>query len=554
MSSMVTHGYQHFRAPQQPGSATIIPAVPELLDVLTGKEAHAHVAPSLEFCGKTWETARRQARQEAIELAVGFTSAYRELPEVAKRVPGEGVLPAIVMSGHQPELFHAGVWFKNFLISQLAAQSGAIAINFLVDNDLCRNAAIRVPSVGANGSVVAQSIPFDTQRDSVPWELRQLNSRELWDSFPKRVLESLLPHHYTTLLSEIWPDAIAAVRRSNRIGLAIAEARHKLEEQLGLNTLEVPSSSLVNTRAFARFSIQVLSELPRFHAVYNDQLTNYRTAHHIRNRAHPVPMLEESDGWLEAPWWIYRTAAPHRQKMWVRLLNDQLLLSDRAGWQAVIEGRLDCDNAASQWMDFHVDGVCLRPRALLTTMYMRMFLSDLFVHGIGGGKYDQLTDAIMADFFGVQPPLMAVATATMHLPITNPLLDKGSSATTEFEIRRERDILWQLKFHADQVSDGSNELAPTNELAGQVEELSQRKQQLLANIPPRGEKWEWHREMTAINKRLSELATPQLNASRAKIDRLNALERQQRILESREYSFCLFPRESLAATLHQLSN
>jgi hypothetical protein len=558
MSSLVADEYQQYRAPQENESATVIPSQLELVDRLKRLESgEPPQSIPLEFCGKSWEVAREQARREAVDLAMAFTAAYRELPSTVAtwRENANEKLPAIVMSGHQPELFHAGVWFKNFLISQVASQAGAIAINFLVDNDLCRNAAIRVPSMAANGSIIAQSVPFDSQRDSVPWELRRLNSRDTWDSFADRVLDNLLPRSYTPLLSELWPHAIAAVRRCDRLGLAIAEARHKLEEQVGLQTLEIPSSSLVGTRAFARFSIQLLSELPRFQAVYNHQLANYRVAHHIRNHAHPVPTLEQSNGWLEAPWWVYRTAAPQRQKMWVRLQNDQLLLSDRAGWQAVIEGRLDCDQAASQWMDFQSDGICLRPRALLTTMYMRMFISDLFVHGIGGGKYDQLTDAIMREFFGVQPPLMAVATATMRLPITSPLAATGDSATTESELRRERESAWQLKFHADQLPpsrlDGDN--ASANPNAEEIEALTARKQALLANIPPRGEKWEWHREITAVNKRLSELAAPQLSESRAKIDRLNSIERQQRVLESREYSFSLFPRDMLATALHRLS-
>ena len=31
-------------------------------------------------------------------------------------------------------------------------------------------------------------------------------------------------------------------------------------------------------------------------------------------------------------------------------------------------------------------------------------LSDLFIHGIGGAKYDELTDEIIRRFFGIEPP------------------------------------------------------------------------------------------------------------------------------------------------------
>ncbi len=50
-------------------------------------------------------------------------------------------------------------------------------------------------------------------------------------------------------------------------------------------------------------------------------------------------------------------------------------------------------------------------------MFARLVLSDVFIHGIGGAKYDQLTDAIVRRFFGVEPPGYLVATATLKLPL-----------------------------------------------------------------------------------------------------------------------------------------
>ncbi len=218
------------------------------------------------------------------------------------------------------------------------------------------------------------------------------------------------------LVTELWRYAEEAVQRSGRIGWALAEARHRLEDEIGLQTLEVPLSQLASTRAFARFSIQLLTELPRLQSVYNAQRDTYRAAHRIRSSAHPVPVLEQQNGWLEAPWWIYRSDAPKRQRLWVKMVDNQLQLSDGGSWQVSIDGRLESDEAAEQWMQLASQGVCLRPRALLTTMFLRLIVGDAFIHGIGGGKYDQLTDAIIQEFFGVTPPPVIVASATMRLP------------------------------------------------------------------------------------------------------------------------------------------
>jgi hypothetical protein len=502
MSVAATGQYQQYAAPSRPGEALVFPQRSELLENLAppGFLGSGH---GIEFCGKPLDVVRDEARREVLEQAVRYTQAYRDIPLLDwKRHP----LPELILSGHQPELFHCGVWFKNFLLSSLARQSGAIGINFLVDNDLCRSTAIRVPTMRSGGALGGldnpaelpelslRSVPFDAPHGPIPWELRGLESMDTWRAFPQAVDQALLPGAERPLLFDCWPAAIEAVQRSDRPGLAIAEMRHKLEQSIGLETLEVPLSHLVSTRAFARFSIQLLSELPRLQEIYNARLVDYRRAHRIRSHAHPVPALAQEHGWLEAPWWIYRREAPARHALWVRLLNDQLILSDRAGWQTTIDGRLDCDNASSQWLELALEGVCLRPRALLTTMYLRLMVSDLFIHGIGGGKYDQLTDGIVRDFFGISPSAMAVATATLHLPYNSPWPTQLGVEPVDLagHTAAVRDKLWQLKYHADQVSHLETD---------EQRHLAAQKQALLANIPPRGEKWRWHREMTAINKR-----------------------------------------------------
>jgi hypothetical protein len=107
-----------------------------------------------------------------------------------------------------------------------------------------------------------------------------------------------------------------------------------------------------------------------------------------------------------------------------------------------------------------------------------------------------------------------------------------------------RDKLWQFKHHADQISDLETD---------EQRQLAVQKQALLANIPPRGEKWRWHREMTAINKRLSELAASQAELSRKELEQLAKQERDQRVLQSRELSFCLFPLETVSRQLAELA-
>src|SRR5690606_17436002 len=65
-------------------------------------------------------------------------------------------------------------------------------------------------------------------------------------------------------------------------------------------------------------------------------------------------------------------------------------------------------------------GVRFRTRALTTTLFARLFLAGLFVHGLGGAKYDEMTDRIIARFFGVPVPEYATVSASMYLPFAPP--------------------------------------------------------------------------------------------------------------------------------------
>src|SRR3970282_1495276 len=58
----------------------------------------------------------------------------------------------------------------------------------------------------------------------------------------------------------------------------------------------------------------------------------------------------------------------------------------------------------------------LRPRALTLTAFLRLLVVDLFIHGVSGGRYDRVTDAVTAEVFGVAPPIYAVPSATLYPP------------------------------------------------------------------------------------------------------------------------------------------
>lgn len=61
----------------------------------------------------------------------------------------------------------------------------------------------------------------------------------------------------------------------------------------------------------------------------------------------------------------------------------------------------------------------LAPKALLLTGLLRLGACDLFIHGTGGGVYDRVTEAWLADWLGVELAPMLVVSATLTLPLTD---------------------------------------------------------------------------------------------------------------------------------------
>ncbi len=121
--------------------------------------------------------------------------------------------------------------------------------------------------------------------------------------------------------------------------------------------------------------------------------------------------------------------------------------------------------AAASWEALVRQGVNIRPRALTTTILMRVFVADVFVHGIGGAKYDEVTDRIIRAFYGVEPAPYATISASLMLDWPFEPADHGDLRILE---RRMRDIRYNPQYFVGQRTD---ETARIHELLEEKDEL-----------------------------------------------------------------------------------
>ncbi|MDA0284918.1 MAG: hypothetical protein O3B86_16345 [Planctomycetota bacterium] len=542
------------RVPREDGTFLIRPdpvAISALIEQLRHRDELRDEADCRILNRQLFEF-RNQARREIVAAATQWTSDL-----LGRHSDGSATGP-LVMTGHQPELFHPGVFAKNIATSELANRAGGVGLNLVVDNDLMASTRIRVP-VGNRNKPGITALEFDESREPLPWEEARVVNLPLLNSFSDRVSDVMSHWQIEPLVTQFWPTVVAQAEKGSNSGKAASLAecltagRATLERDLGLGNLELPISRLCETDTFRAFAAHILLNASKFCKVYNQVLTEYRRIHRLRSTSHPVPELQIQNGWCETPFWIWRADDPRRGRLFVRQSGDTIVFAtapDESTAVASLSLNPDSDwtEAVVAMRKLRDAGLRLRTRALTTTLFSRLCLCDLFIHGIGGAKYDALTDHIAFRFFGRSLPTYLTLSATTWLPIGDP------HTATDSDVARLRQMLRELQQNP-QRHVGSNLSVDAQSLV--AEKLSLIAQQnssdasgSAATSSARGHTR--YRRFPEINRALAKLTQRQQHRIREEL----ALTEQQlaanRILTSRECSLCLYPAESIHRMIDNL--
>src|SRR5262245_40657996 len=157
------------RAPQADATFVAQPSLGEACEIASAN--HVQLATEeLDLQGRTLAALRLWTRREALRAAREYTREVLGNPgDEAAATAGDDA--TIFVGGHQPALFHAGVWVKNFIVDRLARVEGGVGLNLVVDNDALTATSVAVPG-GSRDAPRLEQLPFDISRPSQPWEER----------------------------------------------------------------------------------------------------------------------------------------------------------------------------------------------------------------------------------------------------------------------------------------------------------------------------------------------------------------------------------------------
>ena len=506
----MSHSFDQLAVPLTNGSILALPPVEEYAAAAL---RNASINGGILVDGEPLSTFRRQAGACAIAAAREYTLSLGLDPG-----PEENPSAPVIGSGHQPVTFHPGVMIKPVAMVRAARRMGAAPLFITVDSDDFRAEYVLLPSMDS-GRLEKIEFPLFPIKKHCLYETAVAEPPEVMlDRFeamagflahprlerPRRAMEGYLETLRKTRLD--FPDYVSRAIVTRRAWMA--------PDVDGFP--ELPVSILSRQQPFLRFARHVMAGIVRFAAEYNRALDEYRLERKLRYPANPFPNLESGPGLIQAPFWVIESG--ERRKLFVRVdngLGAALVMENRKElpMEAVLEGKVE-----------------IRPKAITLSLYLRLAVTGLFIHGVGGARYDHVTDAVMERYFGASPPESACLSATLWIDVPG---EDPRQEIAEAE-RRIRD----MEQHPEKAGAGRRG----------VERLASMKEELVGEIknPGAGKKSLGIR-IRELNQQMAALLSTERQTLVERLETLAPVELERQAAQARDYPFCLYSREALLA-------
>jgi len=518
------------RVPRRHGEILIEPTVGEqekyLLSIKPGSVFDTLPEP--------WKTLSRLARKEFLESARAFARA------TGFSAPDESQLAKRwIVTGHQVEFYHAGVWAKVLFAAHLARRTNSAAFDLLVDHDVVETMGFGVPC-RAGGRWLRETIAW-SDAGILPAEFLQAPGHEIRKAWMGKIRKR------SAVFSDALGFTLHQLDASELTGYTpwMSQARRRLELKMDVHVPHVRCSDLCSGTAWAGFVLSWIRHADAWTTAYNSALNDYRRIKNIKNSGQPMPNLETNERYLELPFWIYSQNSARQ-----RLLFDQAggkLIGSGSGTEtfeltALMQG--DLIGATQQFAQKLIRaGLLIRPRALTLTLFIRLLVSDLFIHGIGGAIYDQITDEFMKQTFGVLKAYSCVSAGWL-LELSN-----GAQAGDVGFLRGQKHHLLHnpqlIQTHTRE--DNVELIKQRSELITEIETLLQADREKTGHShgPNRKDRADKFQGLHRVNGKLIELRQAEIARLDQQIAAAQAASRDYAVTHWREYYFAMHSFESL---------
>jgi len=542
-----------------------IDCIPDLLNININRIQNY----KFEINGIPFKVLREKTREELLHNAVRYTNAVKSLirnqPESClcvsnstrkgptsqafqdKLYINERALDResiknipIIQTGHEPIFYYPGVWIKNHLIQHLARKLGGIGINMIVDNDTCNRGFIYIPALSEKPASI-RKVALIKNKDNVAYEEIALDDIGMLLQFKDEVIsflrKNVLNENVKTAVGymqdtfEEFINRIMEYHRRGCVGMVglLTSARSELEEDFSIANLEVPVSWMCDTDGFYHFFLHILYNADRFLKIYNKKLAEYRSVHKIRSKANPLPELKIIGRFVELPFWVWSKGG-QRNKCYIQDDGELIKITNREDVLCTLKKGEEIGENISRLKKSLEARFKIRPRAITTTMFSRLFFSDLFIHGIGGAKYDKITDEIIKEFFGIDPPAFVTISTNVFLPLERFDLEAGALQVLQHDLK-------DMRYNPERYASGK--VQNDTKFISMVKE----KQRLIAEMAvcDKDEKKRCFDQIKELNKLMLTKVEGEFQKKQSEISTIHDKLAYNEVVKFREYPICIYP-------------
>jgi len=410
----------------------------------------------------------------------------------------------------------------------------AEGVDLVVDHDAPNAFSLQTPAIADDHLLTTREIPFGQAAPGSVYEGRPALDREAVDAVRGELTDALGERFEASVMPAYLDGLTARADATDAVDQHLA-GRAAIDAALAADLREFRVSRIFG----GHFVADLLLEADRFRAAYNDSLADYRQNEHVRSPNRPLPDLGRDGQRIEAPLWVYRPRR-RRRRLWIERRAERIdICADASAIGTIGADDLtrDPDAALAELLPW-----VIRPRALTLTLWARLLVCDLFVHGIGGAKYDRITDGIFRRYYRVDPPPYTCVSATLRLP-----LPRQPSRPADLHAARHRVRDWRYNPHRYMPDPPADLLA---ERSGLIRESDR----LRAARGPRVQRRATFLAIRRINARLTD-GHPDIGRNlAARLARAQRELESNRIADGREYFYALQPRDRLAALAGRLTS
>lgn len=447
----------------------------------------------------------------------------------------------LLLTGHQPVIFHPGLVYKYQLTESVAASRSCRAVALIIDSDEGDPGGFEVPELAAVSSdqptQYSHVSPLRCRTSSFSggsglYIACRLAPRDRLSEITVAVEASLLSAGCPEAATSFSAAASAYVRLPEELPMVTANTLVRRAAGIGAQMAELPLTTVCGLSEVSVFFSELLAAAEDFHRTYNRVLDNWRQQQGIRNDANPFPNLRCTPNALELPFWLLDTSRGTRSVAWLHGIQPGNSGGRSIGNEHSQITEMQRGFEAETLLSLRFAGQLLVPRGALITATLRLLFSDLFIHGLGGGRYDPATDQLIRQWWRETPPPFAVASASMCL--------FPNERTSVRQLQQFRDQYRDLQFNPGRYLDQPVFSRPQAAEIGRllvekqaaVEELQQHRS---AGTSGRETGRRIQQLSDTIRSRVADILRPQLEAANA------ISEETTRIIESRTWPWFYFP-------------